>query len=99
MNQDEYDRVEAPAIEQLKQLGWQYIHGSDLSPEQTSPEISIERSYFRDVVLINRLESAIKRINPWISEENLRKVSRELTHPRVATLMEANHHIYQTLVN
>ena len=84
MDQDEYDKVEAPAIEQLKQLGWQYIHGSDLSPEQTSPEqkspeIRIERSYFRDVVLTHRLESAIKRINPWISEENLRKVSRELT--------------------
>jgi len=103
MNHDEYNKVEAPAIEQLKQLGWHYIHGADLSPEQnsseTSPEKSSERHYFRDVVLSKRLESAIQRINPWISEENLRKVTRELTHPHVATLMEANHHIYQTLVN
>ncbi len=94
MNQDELNKVEAPAIKQLQQLGWQYIPGADLSPET-----STERAYFRDVVLTQRLESAIQRINPWISEENLRKVSRELTHPRIATLMEANHHIYQTLVN
>jgi type I restriction enzyme R subunit len=94
MNQDEYDKVEAPAIEQLKLLGWQYIHGADLSPETSN-----ERSYFRDVVLASRLESAIQRINPWISEENLSKVVRELTHPHVATLMEANLQIYQTLVN
>ena len=94
MNQDEYDKVEAPALKQLQQLGWEYIHGADLSPESSN-----ERSYFRDVVLANRLDAAIKRINPWISDENLRKVSRELTHPHIATLMEANHQIYQTLVN
>ena len=93
MFQDEYDKVEAPAIEQLKQLGWSYIHGAELSPEQN------ERGYMRDVVLESRLEASIKRINPWISDENLRKVMRELTHPNFAGLMEYNHAIYQTLVN
>jgi len=94
MFQDEYDKVEGPAIEQLTQLGWQYIHGAELSPEKSN-----ERQYFRDVVLVQRLEAAIKRINPWISDENLRKVSRELTHPNFAGLMECNDAIYQTLVN
>ena len=93
MFQDEYDKVEAPAIEQLKQLGWSYIHGAKLSPEHN------ERGYMRDVVLVSRLEISIKRINPWISDENLRKVMRELTHPIFAGLMEYNHSIYQTLVN
>ena len=95
MFKDEYDKVEAPAIEQLTQMGWSYIHGAELSPDHTNKE----RAYFRDVVLINRLESSIKRLNPWISDENLRKVSRELTHPNFAGLMEYNHAIYQTLVN
>lgn len=62
MNQPEYDKVEYPA---LKQLGWQYIHGSKLSPEQGD-----ERDYFKDVVLAKRLMAAIKRLNPWISDEN-----------------------------
>jgi type I restriction enzyme, R subunit len=94
MFQDEYDKVEGPAIEQLTQLGWQYIHGAELSPENSK-----ERQYFRDVVLVQRLEAAIKRINPWISDENLRKVSRDLTHPNFAGLMEFNDAIYQVLVN
>ena len=106
MFQDEYDKVEGPAIEQLTQLGWQYIHGAELSPGYSSAEDSSpaegstnERQYFRDVVLVQRLEAAIKRINPWISDENLRKVSRDLTHPNFAGLMEYNHAIHQTLVN
>ena len=95
MFQDEYDKVEGPAIEQLTQMGWSYIHGAELSPDHANKE----RAYFRDVVLVNRLESSIKRLNPWISDENLRKVIRELTHPNYTGLMEYNHNIYQTLVN
>jgi type I restriction enzyme R subunit len=93
MNQDELNKVELPAIEQLKQLGWKYIHGAELTPEAGA------RAYLRDVVLVEQLNSAIKRINPWITDENLKKVSREITHPNFAGLMEYNHAFYQTLVN
>lgn len=93
MDQDELNKVEAPAIAQLEQLGWTYIHGLQLTPEVGA------RAYHRDVVLINHLDAAIKRINPWISDENLRKVSRELTHPVCAGLMEYNHGLYNTLIN
>lgn len=75
-------------------MGWHYIPGAELSPEHANQE----RAYFRDVVLAKRLEVAINRINPWISEENLRKVMRELTHPHHAALMEYNHALYQALV-
>jgi len=93
LNQDELDKVEQPAIDQLKQLGWNYIHGLELTPEAGA------RAYLRDVILTKQLDAAIKRINPWISDENLRKVSRELTHPNFAALMEYNHAIYETLIN
>jgi type I restriction enzyme, R subunit len=62
-----------------------------------SPESSSERHYYREVVLENRLIQAIKKINPWINDENLRKVIREFTHPKVATLIEANQLIWETL--
>jgi type I restriction enzyme R subunit len=93
MNQDELNKVELPAIAQLKQLGWKYIHGAELTPEAGA------RAYLRDVVLVEQLNAAIKRINPWITDENLKKVSREITHPNFAGLMEYNHAIYQTIVN
>lgn len=91
MDKPEYDKVEKPALDQLQQYGWLYVHGSELTPEQN------ERAYMRDVMLVQRLETAIQRINPWISEENLRKVMRELTHPNFAGLMEFNHALYQQL--
>ncbi|MFT4869860.1 MAG: type I restriction enzyme R subunit [Colwellia sp.] len=99
MNQDELDKVELPAIAQLKQLGWTYIHGTELTPDFLHADGSSARSYLRDVVLVNHLDAAIRRINPWISDENLRKVLRELTHPVCAGLMEYNHGLYNTLVN
>lgn len=93
MDQDELHKVELPAITQLSLLGWQYIAGTKLTPEYQ------ERPYLRDVVLVGRLEAAIKRINPWINDENLRKVCRDITHPNFVGLMEYNQAIYQTLVN
>ncbi|HIJ22536.1 MAG: hypothetical protein HON68_01410 [Gammaproteobacteria bacterium] len=77
MSSDEYDKVEQPALEQLQSLGWNYIHGSELSPDNSD-----ERIYFSDVVLESHLQSSIQRINPWISEENLRKVTRDLIRPQ-----------------
>ncbi len=99
MNQHEFNKVEAPAIAQLVQLGWTYIPGKQLSPDYACADGVPERTYLRDVVLVKRLEAAIKRINPWIIDENLRKVSREVTHPNFAALMEYNHAFYQTMVN
>ena len=58
---DEYDKAEVPAVEQLLSLGWKYISGSELSPEESD-----ERTYLSDVVLDHRLSDSIKRINPWI---------------------------------
>ncbi len=94
MSQDEYIKSEQRAIEQLQSLGWTYVSG-----EQLSPEASTERSSFKDVVLEERLRSSIQKINPWISDENLLKVVRDLTQVPAATLMEANKGIFETLVN
>jgi len=80
MDKDEYDKVELPALKQLRALGWSYIHGSELAPDSSE-----ERQYYREVVLEKRLAQAVKKINPWINDENLRKDIREITHPKVVT--------------
>lgn len=97
MTNDEYDKVELPALTQLQQLGWTYLHGAQLAPAFYAE--NGEREYLREVVLEKRLKAALLRINPWISEENLRKVMREITHPAAATLMEANLNLWQMLVH
>ncbi|MDY0207921.1 MAG: type I restriction endonuclease subunit R [Pseudomonas sp.] len=98
-NAEEF-KVEQPAIQQLIKLGWTYVPGASLAPLAAGiGSQKAERDYYRDVVLVGRLESALRKLNPWISDENLRKVMREITHPFHAALMEYNHSIYQMLVN
>jgi len=92
MSSDEYDKVEAPAINQLQSLNWKYIHGSELSPEESD-----ERTFYSDVVLQSRLQSSIKVINPWINESNLNHVIRLFTRGLFPTLMEANQSIWEGL--
>ena len=93
MDQDEINKVEQPAIDQLVSIGWTYVPGTYLSPEHPSQERSSEK----EVVLKDRLSASIKKINAWISDDNLQKVLKELIIP-VSTLMEANQSIYETLV-
>ncbi|WP_339677933.1 type I restriction endonuclease subunit R [uncultured Zhongshania sp.] len=100
MFKDELDKVEQPAIDQLVKLGWTYVSGAELSPGFLLADgSSTERARINEVVLVSRLEVAMRNLNPWISEENLRKVMREITHPQHVGLMEYNHSLYQMLVN
>ena len=56
-----------------------------------SPEdLEKERGGLKDVVLTVRLEKALRRINPWVSEEHIKKAVRAITHVPAASLMEAN---------
>ena len=89
MASDELDKVELPALEQLQSLGWSYVEGAKLSPDDSD-----ERSSLKDVVLEKRLTESLKRINPWINDENLRKVVRELTKTLYPNLIEANQGIW-----
>ena len=92
MAADEFDKVELPAIEQLQSLGWEYVKGEDLSPDKSS-----ERTSLKEVVLENRLSANIKRINPWISDQNLHKVVKDLTKTQYTNLIEANQAIWTNI--
>ena len=91
---DEFTKVELPALEQLQSLGWSYVDGSSLAPD-----VSDERSSFKDVVLEKRLTASIKRINPWINNENLRKIVCDLTRVPYPHLIEANRPPIWTSIN
>src|SRR5699024_9948717 len=82
--------VENRMIDQLQQLGYTYVHGLELDKERTS---QIE------VVLKERLAESIQRLNPWINENNLNKVVRNITHMETTSLMEANQHFHELLIN
>jgi len=92
VDSDELLRVEQPAIDQLKSLDWIYEDGRKLVPE-----LSDERSSLKEPILEKRLKESLKRINPWISPENLQKVLRDITRSQFAGLLEANKFFWEQL--
>src|SRR5665648_398922 len=57
--------IEQFAIELLEHQGYQYIYAPDIAPDSDNPQ----RSTFEDVLLLNRLRTAVARINPTIPKD------------------------------
>ena len=88
--------VEIPAIEYLQnKLGYEFIHGDNLIPENN------ERESITEVILTPRLEKALKRLNPWMDKYQINKAVRHLTRPEKlgANTLEINEKIFDLIVN
>lgn len=71
------DQLEQLAIQWFQDTGWSYAHGPDIAPESAAPE----RSDFREVVLKDRLASAIARFNPNLPPAAVEEVVQFTTKP------------------
>ncbi|MDR4325853.1 type I restriction endonuclease subunit R [Bacillus pseudomycoides] len=87
---NEKQLVENRMIKQLQELSYEYIHGSVLDSERESKS---------EIVLKERLSKAILQLNPWLSETNLAKVIRSITHIESTSLMEINQKFHEIIVN
>lgn len=68
---------ESQVIEWLTGIGWKHEFGPELAPNGLRPE----RSSFKDVVLIGRLQEALKKLNSSIPMDVLERVSQEIHSP------------------
>lgn len=82
--------IELFAIEQLEHQGYQYIYAPDIAPDGEKPE----RQKFEDVLLLERLEEAVGRINPKVlveaREDALKQIQR-INSPELIANNEAFH--------
>ncbi|MFK5936815.1 MAG: HsdR family type I site-specific deoxyribonuclease [Sulfurimonas sp.] len=80
----EYLQSELPAIELFKKLNYDYFDA---------------KSEMYEVVLEDRLTTALKKINPWLNENNLQKVVRKVlaTSSVGSSLMEINSEIHKLI--
>lgn len=70
--------VEQPAINWFKEIGYLYVPGSELIPENG------ERESYRDVILKKRFIRAIKKLNPSLTDnlaEEVYEKVRNIDHP------------------
>ena len=97
----EWELVERPLLGHLASLGWETLIWSE---RQSSH--NVERSSDRDVLLAQRLRSALLRINPgpdgmpWLDDARVNAAVAELRSPPAgARLLEANGRATDLLLN
>ncbi len=89
----EYKLVEKPVLNIFDRLGW------DVYDQEEEPvDVPENRSSKKRAVLEDKLKENIKRLNPWINENNLNKAAREITRVEASDCMDANEKIYEKLV-
>ncbi|MDD5051017.1 MAG: type I restriction endonuclease subunit R [Syntrophorhabdaceae bacterium] len=89
--------VEDAALEILSGLGYKTLYGPDIAPAPDG--VKPERSSYSDVVLTERLRSAIERINPKIPEEAREEAVKKVLRVESPELIVNNQHFHRMVVN
>jgi type I restriction enzyme R subunit len=90
MNKITESEIEKFAIELLEKKGYQYIYAPSIAPDSETPE----REIFEDVLIMERLQTAVGRINPSIPadirEDAIKQIQR-LNSPELIANNETFH--------
>ncbi len=86
--------IEQVLIEQLQGLGYNYIPDSIANPDGTAPE----RESYGDVILPQRLQDALNRLNPTIPATARDDAFKKLIATEKPNLIEENRRLHQLLI-
>ncbi|MDR4512716.1 MAG: type I restriction endonuclease subunit R [Nitrososphaeraceae archaeon] len=89
---EEYQESELPALNQLVVMGYEYKNQSELNRE---------RRDYREVLLYDRLEKAIRKLNPELDEDGVYEAIgqiKEDSFPSNLDMMDTNEKIHAKLV-
>ncbi|WNG32982.1 type I restriction endonuclease subunit R [Archangium violaceum] len=87
---NEEHQSEWPAVALLESLNYEFVAAALLEAEREGP---------KEPILTERLARALKKLNPWLSPENIHKAVRAITHAPAASLIEANAKLHTTLTH
>ena len=85
------EELEMMSLEWFKEIGYSFVHGPDLAHNGKSPE----REDFRKVILIERLRSALKRLNPEVPSATIESAVLQLTNSNTPGLLPSNRQFHQ----
>ena len=85
--------VEDPFLDQLETLGWEVIR---LQQKQDPAESF--RTSFDQVILRPKLEAALRKINPFLQDDQVEEVIRRITSFPHASLIENNQAVLRLLL-
>ena len=85
------EQVELQSIEWFQELGYQYKDGYEIAPEGVNPE----RDNFRQVILEERLNSALIKINPDIPNQTIQNSIPQILNPNIPGLLNCNREMHK----
>lgn len=86
--------IEESTIEILQSQGWEYVNGKEISPEG----LFCERENFSQIVLLNRLRTAIARINSTIPLDAQEVAVQKVLRIASPVLLHNNEEFHRLLV-
>lgn len=89
------DQLEQEALDWLTGTGYTHLYGPDIAPDGPAPE----RATFQQVLLVDRLRSAIARLNPAVPASACDDALRQVLNLDTPVLLSANRHFHTLLVN
>ncbi|WP_130472314.1 type I restriction endonuclease subunit R [Candidatus Magnetaquicoccus inordinatus] len=88
------EQLEKEVLGWLGETGYTHLHGPDLAPDGNSPE----RKDYRQILLIDRLRSAIARLNPSVPSTAQEDALKQVVNLGSPVLLSANRHFHHQLV-
>ena len=85
--------IELLAIQRLESLGYHFLYGSDIAPDGHSPE----RDSFEQVLLLNRLKIAVRKINSGIPTDAQNEAIKEIQRIASPELLANNETFHRLL--
>lgn len=89
------DQLEQEALSWLVETGYRHLCGYDIAPEGPAAE----RTDYRQPLLIERLRSAIARLNPQVPLVAREDALAQVMDLGIPTMLAANRHFHGLLVN
>ncbi len=86
-------KIEEFAIKFLEKQGYQYLYGPDISADGKSPM----RTGFDEVLLIEKLKSAIDRLNPTVQQEAREDALKQVLRVHSPELISGNEAFHRML--
>lgn len=91
---DEREHVEKPLLAQLAGLKWEIL---DLDAKQHPGDS--HRSNFTEVVMFPVLREQLQKINPWLEDDQVEEVMKQLTaNFSSSNLLQNNRHVFNQLL-
>jgi len=90
------DHIEEEALRMLKDEGYDYIYAPSIAP---APEGNGERKRYSDVVLVDRLTTALERINPKVPKEAIEEAVKKVLRSQTQNLVSDNQQFHNLFVN